>query len=634
MDPLCCQQTWVPGIAGCRVVEPFTSRFQAPLPWKEPFPQMLRRMMRTPTLPPPIPARSGGSIYVTAQNLEGSGSFTADGGSGSPWFYSQMRGGGGGGRIAVYYTTSSFTGISSAKGGKVGGSSGYDGTVVFIDTTRNRVYPGPSFRFQENDAPFSYAQIILNNSFTDIEGTVSLSSTEVQVNQGSVFNLNTPGVLTLTAATLHLDKDSTLILSGNETLNVNSVLLTNNSTITHLPEREISLKIPILTIDPTSSLSADGMGSSAGPGTEPTSLGGAGYGGKGGYGSYYSQYYTGGGTYGSAFQPTDLGSGHTGMPGGGAIRLDISDTLTLDGTITSDAPPNNANTYPPSPYPGSSGGSIFVTAKNLKGSGSFTADGGTGSNSYYGNDRGGGGGGRIAVYYTTSSFNGISSARGGPGGASYGSDGTVVFIDTTRNVVYPGHSFRFQENDAPFSYADVILNNSHTDIEGTFSLSSTEVQVSQGSVLNLNTPGVLSLTATTLHLDKDSTLILSGNETLNVNSVLLTNNSTITHVPEGKISLKIPILDIDPTSSLSADGMGSSAGPAPNRPVLEVPGMAGKEEMARITLNIIRAVERMAPLSSQQNRDPGIRGCRAGGPFISIFQILSPLTGPSLLMRP
>jgi hypothetical protein len=59
---------------------------------------------------------SGGSIYITVNNLSGTGSFTANG-----KFF------GAGGRIAIYYNTSSFTGMVVANGGDY--SSGADGTV-------------------------------------------------------------------------------------------------------------------------------------------------------------------------------------------------------------------------------------------------------------------------------------------------------------------------------------------------------------------------------------------------------------------------------------------------------------------------------------------------------------------------
>jgi hypothetical protein len=73
---------------------------------------------------------AGGSVYVTAGSLLGSGSFTANGGAGG-------EGSGGGGRVAVYYgANSNFTGFttSTATGGTTG-TAGANGTVAFFDTS-------------------------------------------------------------------------------------------------------------------------------------------------------------------------------------------------------------------------------------------------------------------------------------------------------------------------------------------------------------------------------------------------------------------------------------------------------------------------------------------------------------------
>src|SRR5262249_51667720 len=69
---------------------------------------------------------------------------------------------------------------------------------------------------------------------------------------------------------------------------------------------------------------------------------------------------------------------------------------------------------------GGAGGSVWISAKTLSGSGTIAADGaaanGTG---------GGGGGGRVAIWAdNTNSFSGIISARGGAG-ANYGGAGTI-----------------------------------------------------------------------------------------------------------------------------------------------------------------------------------------------------------------
>lgn len=130
-------------------------------------------------------------------------------------------------------------------------------------------------------------------------------------------------------------------------------------------------------------------------------------------------------TYGSADNPIDLGSGGSG-PGGGALALTVSDTLTNNGTISAGGSLS------------ASGGSILVHAHSLIGNGTFSANGGGKDSSWF---LGPGGGGRIALYTdsATSSFSGKVEAKGACnslyGNYVYcGGDGTVVFKDTGPKV--------------------------------------------------------------------------------------------------------------------------------------------------------------------------------------------------------
>ena len=128
-----------------------------------------------------------------------------------------------------------------------------------------------------------------------------------------------------------------------------SVTITSNATLTL--DGAVTLNCMNLTIESGAAVSVDGRGYAAenGPGRgASTSEGGtayggagAGYGGKGGHGSDASTVtlVEGGPAYGSMLHPTDLGSGGgqvhgLGGSGGGAIRLDVSGTLTIDGTIS------------------------------------------------------------------------------------------------------------------------------------------------------------------------------------------------------------------------------------------------------------------------------------------------------------
>jgi hypothetical protein len=217
--------------------------------------------------------------------------------------------------------------------------------------------------------------------------------------------------------------DGDAVVPADATLNareyyLDSLIVTNNSVLTlgsDVSATEFQgvkiATISDLTIDAGSHISADGQGYAAGQGPgagstaglDVTYGGGGGYGGQGGNGDGGAQ---GGVTYGSAIEPTDLGSGggNDGGPGGGAIWLVVDGTLFLDGGVVCQGAPGGYQTG------GGSGGSIYLTAGTLAGAGTISADGGDG-----GEGGGGGGGGRIALYYGTDTFSGTTTASGGVG---------------------------------------------------------------------------------------------------------------------------------------------------------------------------------------------------------------------------
>lgn len=127
-----------------------------------------------------------------------------------------------------------------------------------------------------------------------------------------------------------------------------------------------------------------------GPGSASAAGKGATYGGTG-HGNTKA-------TYGSIKSPNKYGSNGNGASsssgrGGGQVKLVVSKTLTVDGTIDMSADSGN----------GGSGGSIWVTAQTITGDGYMKAEGSNG-----------GGGGRIAADASnTYSFTGTLSAEGG-----------------------------------------------------------------------------------------------------------------------------------------------------------------------------------------------------------------------------
>ena len=348
-------------------------------------------------------AGSGGSVYLTTATLAGSGTIQALGGNGIDG-NNEDSGNGGGGRILISYSeTNSFSGTISANKGS-GGIGGENGTVYIIDSTNNDLYIKNTQYW---------------NADPDVEGqTHSFSDVVVEDN-------------------------ATLYLKGYYSTDSNGYGFVFN--------------VDNLSINSGSSISADYYGYAGatlendgdGPGGglyngADSGGGGGGYGGEGGDGTRYSsQYESGGPTYGSLTQPTDLGSGggsgsgagsSSGAAGGGAIKIEASDTVTVSGILSS-----NGEDVTTGARPGGagSGGSIYISTNTLAGSGTIETIGGNGlagSNE----DSGNGGGGRISINYITTNWSGNSlissvataSGSGGVGGA----DGTVNI-----NEVNPGY---------------------------------------------------------------------------------------------------------------------------------------------------------------------------------------------------
>ncbi len=144
--------------------------------------------------------------------------------------------------------------------------------------------------------------------------------------------------------------------------------------------------------------SRNGCGPGGGAGGDPAQ--GGGHGGYGGRQNGDGREF-GGARYGSASAALLPGSGggdaydaQGGTPGGGAVRIEASGRVTVNGSVLADALPDNYDGLTGRKGTGS-GGSIYITCQTLAGTGLVSADGGTANNT---NPQGSGGGGRVAVY--------------------------------------------------------------------------------------------------------------------------------------------------------------------------------------------------------------------------------------------
>ncbi|MBS1970375.1 MAG: hypothetical protein JSU04_08705 [Bdellovibrionales bacterium] len=368
---------------------------------------------------------SGGSIWVAAGTLAGAGTISANGGS----YGSGGGGGGGGGRIYFTYSSANnYTGTLAANAGS-GYVNGGKGSILTRNTSNNDVICNSSsiVTLTVGELPSNFGNITVTNgcNFT-IPGSIT----------GSTITANTTGVLqvqgfaNLSGSINATDSGTKVQIKGDIIAPSGNINITSSAVVQAVGNTTTGAGATIaatnITIDSTSSLNADGLGYPAATGTgaggsASSSAGGGGYGGAGGAGQQGAA--VGGATYGSALQPTDLGSGGgnagvgAGGAGGGAMKIIVSGTLSIAGSLSANGT-DGAMGYSAG---GGSGGSIWIDTNVLSGAGTIRANGGS-----YGSGAGGaGGGGRIYYGYTTNSFTGTITANKGSGYGGNGSNGTI-----------------------------------------------------------------------------------------------------------------------------------------------------------------------------------------------------------------
>jgi hypothetical protein len=423
---------------------------------------------------------AGGSIWIEAADIGGDGLISADGGNGINSSYG-YGGGGSGGRIAIDTPTDTFSGSIHAFGGD-GGQDGGAGTIYW--TAEDRLIVDDN-----NDPSASAALLTGNYAISDIEitdhaslsilgtnsvltitqntlngdgtgtllpygwlsfpSTFELENTIVDVqgglagvedlsigNQGQlILRASTPlhsGAYTFNSLTVEDSGRLTLIPANDGDSNY------TEDTPTHVIAETITIASGgVLETDGRGYAGTNGNGSGPGGGLGNSSIGyrrggGGGYGGEGGDGS--GAYY-GGIIYGDVTDPIFLGSAGgagvvvasvlVGANGGGAIQLDANQDLIVNGLISANGANGTGGTYS-----GATGGSIWITADQLIGSGSIQAKGG---DAPYG---GGGGGGRISIYANSiDSGLALSVAAGSGFESSNGTAGTIF-----RNELDPVNS--------------------------------------------------------------------------------------------------------------------------------------------------------------------------------------------------
>ena len=443
-------------------------------------------------------AGAGGSVFITTADFAGSGSISANGG----FISTGGHGAGGGGRIAVVLTNgSSFGSVTmTAYAGGAGlndnrGSSG----MPSAGTIYTKI-PGQSYGTLKIDAGgddlVEESTVTLGTRIPSTQ-TWSLDALDL-VNGG---NLWVPTNTTLNADSTdfsgsttngYLIIDSHGTLAGGSDLTISNVTFmplagskftgTTNLTIdasavvAHIKNstsEDWTLEIDIvgnLTIPAGARIDVDGLGydKQAGPGRPRYANGntylyghGGSYGGRGGKSSYAEDS---GPTYGSVTAPGNIGSGGgwcscspSTNDGGGAIKLTVGGTTTLNGELSADGIGYAAVG---SVMGGGSGGSVWLTTSNLTGNGTITADGGPATWS----NGAGGGGGRISVVLTGSdSFGSVTMQAFGGSAVAASTEGAAGTIYKQTQAQGAGMGDLLVDNDSQDSNRATEISTNVTD---------------------------------------------------------------------------------------------------------------------------------------------------------------------------
>ena len=336
---------------------------------------------------------SGGSIYIITNTITGNGTIKANGGDGGN---GKGGGGGSGGRISIsQFSTNTFTGNISAFGGLGGvdaGSNASSGTIVLRNSTN------------------THFDLIIDNNGIPLATPNSGRIISTPINYSANFN----NITIMYGGYLGHEPNNTLGIN----ITASTIYVENNGFI--IADR--------LGFTGAAGNSTGGAGSGDGGGSRGNENGGGGggYGSSGGSGGGGA---LGGSAYGNETKPTNLGSGggsddFAGGDGGGFIFLNISDTLTVLGTITSDGENGSTTNCPGCNWGsggGGSGGSIYIITNTITGNGTIKANGMSGGGSSSGG--GGGSGGRISIFFKKNKFSGTNTTLGGITGSAGGNAG-------------------------------------------------------------------------------------------------------------------------------------------------------------------------------------------------------------------
>jgi hypothetical protein len=416
---------------------------------------------------------AGGSIWLTAGSVSGTGWITADGGA--------FQTGGGGGRIAIEYGAFGGTGADfdgtrniTAFGGHVS-HPGSAGTVylrqknaghgdLYVDEGLDSTSPKSS---ELAHIGFGYIQDATADTITTNGAVRLLPSGLVGLEiQPNVARGETYPIIANTATTITVDIKGKLPLNtvaaiGNQYAGVyrfgnicfrrggfltvgdrlivdDRILVDENSVLSHYDataqyEPRLDLIAGSIEVAATGKINVNGRGYLGGNRPDNGSTSGLTFGNVLGASRRSGGSYGGLGeaydgvpnpVYGTANHPAALGSGGScgwygegGGDGGGWISIE-ADAVVVDGIVSA-----NGDNGDGSQAGCGSGGSIYIVAPDVRGTGSITANGG--------GFQVGGGGGRVAMHYR-GALSDLTLLGIAANGGSAGAPGTVVLAPDAR----------------------------------------------------------------------------------------------------------------------------------------------------------------------------------------------------------
>jgi hypothetical protein len=402
-------------------------------------------------------------------------------------------------------------------------------------------------------------------------------------------------VASLTLTNSHASDKTTLVFdSGSRLLTATTVFIRKGGVVTHTantatadpwtPDGRVHIVCTNLTLDANGSITVDQLGYEGGAasnngkgpgGGKYASLrgGGGGYGGAGGRsgGSATSGGITNGNELLPYLYPGSGGGGgdasRTGGDGGGVVRLEVTGTANIDGTISA----NGQGGQGGESSGGGAGGGIYVTCKTLAGSGTIRANAGGGA----GTLGGGGGGGRIAVYFDQTDSPSVAfSASGANGGTSLSVDyagvpGTLYLSDY---AILPGTwsgGLQLLSGRSWSPAGDVTLEGVTGILQPGFTLAAggdllldDAAKLHIMSNVQVRAANVLITNAATAIVEGGSTFTNVGNFTVTGSSTVSFRCNNTTSIPDIGIpgGIYATTFSLSANSTLDADGRGWSGG--------------------------------------------------------------------------